>query len=36
MAFGRIGIDLSQRRLAGRQELAEDLRELDGCRPGLR
>jgi len=25
MAFGRIGIDLSQRRLAGRQELAENL-----------
>ncbi len=33
MAFGRIGIDLSQRRLAGRQGLAEDLRELEAAGP---
>lgn len=33
MAFERIGIDLSQRRLAGRQELAEGLRELEAAGP---
>lgn len=33
MAFGRIGINLSQSRLAERRELAEDLRELEAVGP---